>query len=190
MGALNPIENPEAWDVVTIAGVDSPGVAKCAGHARKYEWDKKTGKGLRGATTTLTGGPPAEFTVTFTLWTVAHARAWELFVPLFRYDSTKKSVSAVDIYHPDLADQEIRSVVTQEVGPRVLNEDGSWSYEVSFLEYFPPPKASAVSTPNGSTSSSKDATGTPPGTPPDPAIVELQKQIAEAQAKAKALGTP
>ncbi len=186
---LNPLENPDDFDIVTIAGVTNPGRAKItSGGNRPYEWDKKTGKGLRGATTTLTGGPPAEFKIEFLMWEVKHAAEWATFRQLFRYDPTKKSVSAVDIYHPDLAENEITSVVIEDIGRRVINDDGSWTYEVSFLEYFPPPKVSAVSTPNGSKSSDKNATGDPPGSTGDPAVDELNKQIAEQQKKAKALG--
>ena len=89
-GALNPIDNPQAWDVIIVGGVASPGVCSVTGFKRECEWDVKKGKGTVGATLTYVQKPPATGQFKFTLWTAAHFVAWEAFRALLKYDPTKK----------------------------------------------------------------------------------------------------
>lgn len=179
--AVNPIENPQAWDIVYIGQVPCPGYCKVGEFPRSYEWDVKKGKGTQGATTTFVGKPPTKGSITFYLWTAQHFKEWAVFRPLLKYDPTKKSVQAVDIYHPSLADIDVNSVVTEEIGNIIHEGEQMYSIKVDFLEYFPAPKKSAVGTPSGSTSTQK---GTTPGTPPDPIADAQQKEIAALLKKA------
>jgi hypothetical protein len=177
---LDPISNPSFWDVVTIAGVDSPGLCVVSKAPRAHKYDVKTGKGTKGSTTTFVGLPPADFSIKFMLWLVEHFQAWGDFRPLLRYDPTKKKgQQAVDIFYPSLADLSIFSVVTTEIGSIVHEGKQLYSIEVSFLEYLPASKTSAVSTPAGSQwYAGPGADGKPkPGAQPDPAIAEAQKQV-------------
>ena len=176
-GAVNPIDFPQAWDVVLVGGSDSPGVCKVGEFKRAHEFDVKKGKGTLGATITFVGRPPAKGSVTFKLWTADHFTAWDNFRPLLKFDPTKKAIQAIDIYHPALADIDIHSVVTENIGSIVHEGEGLYSIAVDFLEYFPPPKASAIGTPTGSSSTSS-ANGSTPGTPADPVADAQQKEIA------------
>jgi hypothetical protein len=163
-GQLNPIDNPQAWDVIIVAGVRSPGVCELSGFKRDYEWDIKKGKGAFGATTTFVGRTPAKGSVKIHLWLPSHFVEWDKFRALLKYDPTKTKVSAVDIYHPALADVDIKSVVVESIGSIEHEKGQLYSVTIGLLEYFPPPKASAVSTPQ----SSKSGAGAPAKKDQDP----------------------
>lgn len=189
-GDIDPLANPRAWDVVRIGQVASPGVCEVGEFKRAHEWDVKKGKGTFGSTTTFVGRPPAKGPVKFYLWDNGtlgtghnHFREWDAFRQLLKYDPTKKSVQAVDIYHPSLADIDIRSVVTESVGNIIHEGKGLYSITVELLEYFPAPKRSAVSTP---TQSQSTQAGTTPGTPPPAAQDEQQTEIAALMQQAAA----
>jgi hypothetical protein len=174
INGLDPVSNPESWFVVTIAGVASPGICLVTGFKRSAEWDVKKGKGTVGATITYVSKPPAKGSIEFQAWLPRHWDDWDDFLPLFQYDPTKKAVQAVDIFHPALADVGIVSVVTEDIGAWEHKGQGLYSRTVSFLEYAPPPAASAVSTPAGAKADTPAASA---GTPPPSAADANQQQI-------------
>lgn len=174
-GALDPITNAQAWDVLRVGQSTSPGLAIVGEVKRKYEWDKKKGKGTYGFTSTFVGLPAPEASVKFLLWKKSHFTEWDTFRPLLKYDPTKKSIQAVDVYHPAWADVDFKSVVTESIGSIVHEGKGLYSITVEFSEYRPAPKRSAVSTPTRSEATKE---GTTPGTQPDPVADAQQKEIA------------
>lgn len=192
-GAINPVSDynppsyatPNAWDVVRVAGVICPGYCQIRGFERKWCWDKKTGKGAQGTTTTYTGKPAVTGEISFFLWTGLHFQQWESFRPLFKYDPTRKNIQAVDVFHPSLADLEIKSLVCEEIAPIRHVGENLFVQLVKLCEYVPPPKAAAVSTPSGSNSGS--GTGAGPGTggaapaPTDPLQLKIQQLYQEFQ---------
>jgi hypothetical protein len=182
-GQIDPIGFPQVWDYVTVADHNSPGVCQVSGFRRDFEWDIKKGKGALGATISFVQRPPAKGTIKFLLWTADHFTQWDTFRPLLKYDPTKKSVQAIDLYHPSLADIDLSSVVTESIGAIVHEGQGLYSISVDFLEYFPPPKKSATGTPSGSASTAP--AGTSAGAPPDPIADAQQKEIAALLAEAQ-----
>ena len=180
--ALNPIANPEAWDKVEIGLTESPGVCVISGAERKYGWDIKRGKGTLGGTLTFNEAPPVEFSIKFLLWEEEHFEDWATFRTLFKYDPTKKETTAVDIYHPSLADIDVKSVVCKKIGGIEHEGKQLYSITVDLIEYHPPPKKSAVSTPDTSKPNANQS-GTN-GTQPDPIAdaqqAEIKKLLAEA----------
>ncbi len=178
---LDPINNPQDWDVIYVAQTPSPGVCKLGEWKRAFEWDVKKGKGTLGATVTFVGRPPAKGSITFYLWLPEHFSDWKTFRDLLKFDPTKQTVQAIDMFHPSLGDIGIHSVVTESIGNIVHEGQQLYSITVEFLEYFAPPKAAAVGTPTGSTSTT--ATGAP-GSPPDPVADAQQKEIGQLLAKA------
>lgn len=178
MPSLNPIENPEAWDVITIGGTESPGICTLSGFKRGSEFDVKKGKGSLGATVTFVQRPPIEGSIKFSLWEPAHFDAWTSFRALLKYDPTKKKISALDIFHPALAEIELKSVVCTSIGATEHEGKQLYSITCEFLEYSPPPKKSAVGTPAGSKSNGGGPGGGSGGGGTDPIADAQQKEIA------------
>lgn len=179
---LDPFSSPQEWDAVVIAGVRSPGICQVTGFSRKNEFDEKKGKGTVGATLTYVGKPPAKGRIKFQLWTPDHFEEWEEFRQLLKYDPTKKTVTAIDIYYPSLQHLDIHSVVCEDLGAIEHQGNRLYTVDVELTEYFPPPKKSAVSTPSGSKGSNAKST---PGAVPDPVADAQQAEIAKLLAQAK-----
>ena len=179
--AINPLRNPTDYDFVQMGGRQNPGIAVVTGFKRAFGWDIKKGKGTKGATLTLADYPPCEGSIKFLLWLEEHFTDWATFRELFNYDSSKKPAGAVDIYHPTLADIGINSVVCKSIEALVHEGKQMYSITVELIEYWPPPKKSAASTPNGSKSNDGK---NKPGASTDPIADAQQKQIADLLAKA------
>jgi hypothetical protein len=170
----NPIDNEELFDAIKLGGVASPGVVKLSGHDRVIGWDVKKGAGQSGATTTRTSEDPVEFTCAFYLATAEDFAAWPAFLALARSTIAGATPKALDIYHPDLAENDIKSVVLRRVAGVVHDGKGGQTRTLVFLEYRPPkPKGG---TPKGSTAKKTTA--------PDPnqaALDELARLTDEYQ---------
>ncbi len=177
---LNPLDNAQDYDFVEVDGIENPGIIApggITGFKRETEWEVKKGKGTKGGTATLTQLPPAKGSIKFLLWLPFHFEAWDaIYRKVFKYDPTKKTKNAVDIFHPTLAKQDIHSVVTEAIGPETHEGQGLWSITVDLLEYLPPPKKTITASPNGSTSGKGKAGST--GTSDDPIADAQQKEIA------------
>ncbi len=175
---INPFDNPSDYDVVKIGGIECPGICQLSGFKRLTEWDVKKGKGTKGGTATLTQLPPAKGSIKFMLWTPFHFEAWDaIFRAQFKYDPTKKTVNAVDIYHPTLAAIDLHSVVTESISAVEHEGKGLYSITVELLEYLPPPKKSATGTPSGS--KSNDGGAGKSGKSDDPIADAQQAEIAK-----------
>lgn len=186
VGALNPIDAPDDWSFATIANTRSPGCIPpdgIQGFDREDKWDVKPGKGTTGATTTRTGQEPAKGSIKFLLWEARHFTEWDRFLPLLKFDATKKTGQALTIFHPALAsvDPPVASVVVTKVSPITGTSEGLYQRTVEFLEYYPP-KATGASTAKGAKSYYN--TKNDPGTQEDPAIKKLQQQVKQLAAQA------
>lgn len=82
---VNPLDNPEAFDVVRLGKIITPGVCVVEGWARENEYDIKVGRGTAGATETLKGQPPAKGSITWFAWETEHFRAWNDLLPLLAF---------------------------------------------------------------------------------------------------------
>lgn len=175
----DPITHPAAWQTLTIGGVASPGVIKIdgiSGFSRPTEWDVKKGKGAKSATLTLVQQPPAEGSFTFLLWTSSHFAEWQVFLTYLKFNAQKGVPSdAIQIYHPVLAELDIDSVVTKEVGAIRYVGKGLYERTIEFIEWNPVPAASIVQTPN---IAAPDVTGGS-GDTPDPIEDAQQAVIAD-----------
>jgi hypothetical protein len=145
----NPVDDEDIYDSIELGGLRSPGVVKLSGHDRKINWDIKTAKGQKGATTELKDIPPIEFTATFYLANVDEWNAWAEFATKINSTVVGSVPKALDIEHPDLAANDISSVVLSSFGGTIHDGKGGQTVAVKFLEYKPPkPKGGA---PKGST---------------------------------------
>lgn len=180
----NEFDNPELFDEILLAGQRSPGVVTLSGHDRDIGWDVKKGAGQSGATTTRTSEDPVEFEASFYL-VIDHSQgiddisAWPAFAELIRSTVNGPKPKALDIYHPDLAENDIKSVVLKKFLGVTRDGKGGETRKVRFLEYRPA-KAKG-GTPNGSKSKPKSGTGIDPNDPNAAALAELAKLTNEYQ---------
>jgi hypothetical protein len=154
---MNPYLNEELFDAITLAGVKSPGKVTLSGHKRAEKWDVKEGDGQDGASTTRKGKELAKFTATFELLydptqNIDEFESWDSFLKVLRRPVASKDPVALDIYHPDLAELDIKSVVVVSIGGKNHSGKGSATVAVEFLEYSPPKPKKAKGAKGGKTS--------------------------------------
>lgn len=175
----NPIDHGDLYDSIEIAGARSPGIVTLSGHDRNEKWDIKDADGSAGASTTYKGEQAAQFQASFYLVKDPVAgeddfAAWDTFVAII-----KKSIppsgkpTALKIYHPDLAANDIKSVSKATIGGMVHDGKGGATVVVKFLEFRPPKKKSGTPT----TTKASPAK-------PDP-NADLKKQIEDLLIEAK-----
>jgi hypothetical protein len=151
----NVYDHEELYNVIRLGGAQgkaSPGKVTLSGHDRKIVWDVQFGPYLSGARTPLKGIPPIEFSASFYLVKdvaqgIDDFAAWDAFVPLLKATAQvtnsltgqkQTQPKAIDIYHPDLAANEINSVVLASLGGMVYDGKGGGTIVVKFQEYKPP----------------------------------------------------
>ncbi len=177
----NLYEDDDELDHIVLGGVRSPGKCTLSGHDRKANWDVKAGQGQIGASTTLKDIPLIEFTATFYLTIDPSATDDEEeemydFLELVESTVSGPKPKALDIYHPDLADQDITSVVKASIGGATYDGKGGKTYVVKFQEYkAPKPKG-------GSPSGSSSKAGPNAPDPNAAANAEIAKLTAEYKA--------
>lgn len=166
----NPIDDAELYSIVILAGEASPGVVTLTGHDRKIGWDIKKGSGQTGASMTRTSEDPVAFTASFYLANEEQFAEWEVFLALVNSTVSGAAPRAMEIYHPDLASQDIGAVVKDTVLGTVHDGKGGKTVAVKFIEYKPPkPKGGS---PNGSKTS---ATAKKKADPNQAALDELAR---------------
>lgn len=182
---VSPLSYPDAWDTVEVGGQewDGDGMVLVSGFKRDFGWDIKKGKGTKGATLTLNEFPPAEGKLLFSLVSDEDFAKWAEFKKQFDYDPPKTTKTAVDIYHPALADLSITSVVCKSFSMIEHQGKGLYQVTVELIEYLPPPPAPAVVTPGFSAGAAQNAKK--PGAGDDPVSDALQKQLAGLVAEMK-----
>lgn len=136
----SPLWDEELFNSIELAGVKSPGTVKLSGHDRKINWDVKAGKGQSGASTTLKDIPLIEFTAAFYLADEEDFQDWTAFRELINSTVSGATPKALDIYHPSLAANKIKSVVLASMGGDVFDGKGGKTVTVKFQEYAPPKK--------------------------------------------------
>lgn len=134
----DPINDEDIFDVIYLAGVRSPGVVKISGHKRKIDWDIQQVKGQKRANMNLKGIPLVEFTCEFTLTDAEDWAQWPAFLDLINSTVSGPKPKALDISHPDLVEQDIKSVVKAETQGTKHDGKGGQVKVVVFQEYGPP----------------------------------------------------
>jgi hypothetical protein len=174
----NPIDNETLYDSILLANVRSPGFVTLSGHDRNEKWDVKDADGSGGASTTYKGEQIAQFTASFYLvkdpvLDLDEFDEWNTFAAIIRSSLPNKGKpKALDIYHPDLAANDIKSVCHASIGGMVHDGKGGATVAVKFIEFRPAKKKGG--SPSGSKSSPK----------PDP-NADLKAQVAALLEEAK-----
>jgi hypothetical protein len=156
----NILDNESLYQSVVLKGVSSPGQVTISGHDRITKWDVKSGPSMNGASVQLSSVPPIEFTCSFFLLRdesqgIDDFATWPDFAKLIKSSLTGGKPQALDIYHPDLAANDIKSVVNASVGGMVYDGKGGATIAVKFQEYRPPKKQGG--TPLGSAAQGPDS---------------------------------
>jgi hypothetical protein len=152
MATYNPIANPFEHDLALIGGAITPGLVKIEGLSSKQKWDVKEGKGEKGATITYGGDSLSKFSLRCTLWESAHFDVWAQNIKPVLATSWAPPHPAVDIWHPELVERGVRSVVVEDISQFTANGDG-FDIVVKCIEYRAPKPAT------GTTSKSNTTTG-------------------------------
>lgn len=150
MSSIDPISNPQAYDVVVIGGLVTPGIAVVGAPSASYKWDVKSGPGSDGGTVTFQGIPPRSFTVEITLWEKEHFSQLDELRSMIAPAEHGIEPPAYDIAHPSLSQVGISSVVVEDFPPAARSGKGIWKTSIKFIEYRPARKKSVVSTPKSS----------------------------------------
>lgn len=182
----NPIDDESLYDAIVLAGTRSPGLVTLSGHDRVQKWDIKSADGAGGASTTHKGEEVAQFTASFYLVKdpvlgLDEFAEWETFAALIRSMlPAAGGVRAFDVYHPDLAANDIKAVQQASVGGMTHDGKGGATVVVKFLEYRPAkPKGGTA---KGSRSGSSTRTGVTTLNDPN---ADLKAQIAALTAQAR-----
>lgn len=138
---MNPIRNPEAYDVVMIAGQPTPGLAQIVGAGSPRTWDKRKGMGLSGAWLFYMGDDLAEFSIVLQIWTEEQWAAWEKFQPLLQKPPIGTRPKALEVYHPYLAPLGIKAIVVRDVMAPEQKDDGLWEIEIKVTQFRAPKPA-------------------------------------------------
>lgn len=170
MKAPNPFDNEDLFDTIDLGGVRSPGVVTVSEHTSKENWDVADASGQKGASMVRKGRKPCVFKCSFYLADQQELDEWDAFRAAIEATVSGKTPKAVDIYHPDLADVGIKSVVKGEVLGAQHDGKGGITRVVQFTEYMPPSPA------GGSPSGSKAKAGTKPQDDPN---ADLKREVAE-----------
>jgi len=157
----NPFANGSLYDAIVLGGKRSPGIVTLSGHDRNQKWDIKEADGHGGATTTWKGEQVAQFTASFYLVVdpvqgLDEFAEWDLFAAVIRSMLPHSGKpKAMDVYHPDLARNDIKSVEQASIGGLTHDGKGGATVVVKFLEYRPAKKK------GGTASGSKSAAKAP-----------------------------
>jgi hypothetical protein len=172
---VNPLDNPELYDVIELGNVRSPGVVRSiSGHDRTHGWDVKKGTAQTGATVSRGADDLAEVTVTLFLADQDDFDGWPPFLAALNSTVKGATPKALDVYHPDLAENEIGSVVKKGNVGTTHDGMGGQIKVFKLLEYRPPKKASG--SPSGSKSNAKKGAAADPNQAALDEIARLTKQ--------------
>jgi hypothetical protein len=123
----------------------SPGKAVVRGPNRPQGWDVRKGNALTGATVVPTGAELAKFTVLIEVWAGAQYDQWKQFSATYLSKASvvlpgTVSAKALAISHPQINDPpySITEVVVEDVVAIEETPEGTYQFEIHFLEYRKP----------------------------------------------------
>lgn len=126
------------WDYMTIGGDKTPGVIEVTGSVVLAHTKSKP-SGSHGARVTITGKDPQEIDATLYLWRPKQWDAWQALRKKV-CGSDRLTAKAYDVYHPALADLEVKSaIVLVRSAPVRGRVAGERSIRLRLIEFFPPP---------------------------------------------------
>jgi hypothetical protein len=132
--AWDPFTTP--IDYFTVAGQNSPGIAKVTPIGSPRNWDERAGYGLSGSTLVFTGLKLAQWKVKITLVTAAEWAAYQEWRKVIAKPPPNQRAKVLDVWHPFCEMQGIKSaVVIDEITPDDVDEKGTWVAEIEFKQW-------------------------------------------------------
>ena len=155
---LDPRTNSVLWSYIVLNGIPSPGSIPrggVRGFKRKTGWDKKKGKGQKGATLTLTTAPPVDGEIAFQLVAGFDAQGrpstdfedWDTFVKgALAIVPEKQAAQGLPISYPGFASIGLVAVVVEDYSAPEHVGKGLYIATIKLCEWQKPPPVSIVST--------------------------------------------
>jgi hypothetical protein len=169
-----------------MKGTVAPGIVESIEVSRKTKLDKKVAPGANGATLTFQGYELAEVTISMKCWREPHLERLQLLLESILPKPGKEAPKPRDFVHPILVLHGLKSLFVESVdGPTMPDADGIVKYTLNCIEFAPPPKKVATSTPKQSQAAIAGFGNAldpakPPNTTPSPAPVAPSKAGAPA----------
>lgn len=129
----NPIDEP--IDYVLLADQRSPGIAEIRNANSPRRLRRRNGYGLSGATVIFLGLALSEPILVLRLYSREDWEGWQAWRPLVQRPPLGERARALDIWHPILEMQGIRSVLIEDVSQPIEDDDGVWTIEIKMVEY-------------------------------------------------------
>lgn len=152
MGLYTPTLSP--WCYLQLGGVQAAGTiikGGIKGFKRETGFDKKRGKGAKGASLTLTTLPPTDGEVTLQLFTSADFDLYDSFVEqvlsvgaITFTNAAGLVTDAWQVYHPSFSSIGLTKVVVEWYTPPEPHSCGYYRYTIKLLEWQQPPPVSIV----------------------------------------------
>ena len=140
----DPTPQLGAWDVVDVAGVVLPGLAKVSGPGVEHAIDVKKAPGKNGATITDLGRSLGKFTITLLLWSATQWDEFKQVRGMLQPLSRSGQLQALKVRHPAINALGIDSLYFTRVGvPRPGSAVGTYEIELECLEFRLPQQTSA-----------------------------------------------
>jgi hypothetical protein len=141
-------DESDAWDSLTIGGLDVPGTFKVT-VTKSRKIDVKNAPGSHGAVVTDQGYQPAKVKIRWIVNTVAEWETTQEVLSDIEPRPGKAQAQALAIGHPTLATRGITSVIIEKIDGPEDDPSGAKAFDIDAVEYLPPPKKSATGTPSG-----------------------------------------
>lgn len=142
-------DDSDSWDICVLGGFELPGLSDVK-TSTPSAIDKKKPTGGNGATLTFQGEEPCPVEIKVRIWTRTHWAEWVKLAPFLRKRPGKGAPEPFDIGHPKTAFWKIRSVLIEDRSGPDKVAPGVYEITLKCIEYFPPAKKSATSTPKSS----------------------------------------
>lgn len=178
---MNPIDNPEGWEVMIVGDRRSVGVVKIVGHDRNWDWQVNGAKGQDGATSQNNGRVIGEFDALHS-FLAEEREEWLAYQRHLEGMVNGPTTQAWPVYHPDLEAQHFTDAAVKTIGGILYDENGGASCLVKFIEYKPKkprPVKKTSAKPGSATSTPNDPA--PKADPNAAAKAELASLLEEAK---------
>ena len=198
-----------SWLFFTLCGWKSPGtiaVGGVRGFRRRTGWEKRRGKGSKGADLVRVTAPPCEGSILLNLSTEQDLKDWDNFVEnVLTVDvptnDSGQALEGLPIYYPAFSSVGLNTVIVEDYSPPEHRGKGLYQVEIRLCEWQAPPPQN-ISAGVGSTAADKpdpdegdsgsvlgSNTKTPPPNPKAAAVAQLKAQIKRASGAGNAATT-